>query len=117
MGNIDFKNQKCQSCEGLGNAFTQEEALKTLEQLPKWQLSKDSKSITRQYVVKNFMTAIGFLNTIAEIAEGDNHHPDLALSGYRNVTITLTTHALKGLSINDFIVAAKINELSVELKH
>ena len=62
-------------------------------------------------VCKHFLEAIRLINEIAEVAESEQHHPDLHLTGYRNVRIELTTHAIGGLSENDFIVAAKIDEL------
>jgi 4a-hydroxytetrahydrobiopterin dehydratase len=65
-------------------------------------------------VFRNFKAAVEFLNGVAELAERENHHPDLHLVGYRNLSIELTTHAIGGLSENDFILAAKIDELPVE---
>jgi 4a-hydroxytetrahydrobiopterin dehydratase len=62
------------------------------------------------------MEAPGFFNRIAEVAEEDGHHPDLHVEGYRNVSVELWTHAIGGLSENDFILAAKIDQLPVELK-
>lgn len=62
------------------------------------------------------MAGMRFFNKVAEIAEAEGHHPDLHIAGYRNVTIEIWTHAIDGLSENDFILAAKIDELPVELK-
>ena len=76
----------------------------------------DGKRIRKDWTVKNFMAAMDFLNLVAEVAEGDGHHPDLHLEGYRNVWIELWTHAIGGLSENDFILAAKIDQLPVELR-
>ena len=67
--------------------------------------------------MKNFTAAVRLINKIAEIAESENHHPDIHLTGYRKLRIELTTHALGGLTENDFIVAAKINVLPLELKN
>ena len=66
--------------------------------------------------VKNFMTGIDFFNRVAQVAEDEGHHPDLHLEGYRNVWIELYTHAIGGLSENDFILAAKIDRLGVALR-
>ena len=71
---------------------------------------------TGQWRVQNFVAAMEFLNLVGDLAEREGHHPDLHLTGYRNVTIELTTHAIAGLSENDFILAAKIDELPVRLK-
>jgi 4a-hydroxytetrahydrobiopterin dehydratase len=62
------------------------------------------------------MAGMHFFNKVAELAEEDGHHPDLHIEGYRNVSIELWTHAIGGLSENDFILAAKIGEVPVELK-
>jgi len=57
-----------------------------------------------------------FFNQVAEVAEADGHHPDLHIEGYRNASIALWTHAIGGLSENDFILAAKIDQIEIELK-
>ena len=62
------------------------------------------------------MAAVDLINRIAKIAESENHHPDLHVTSYRNLKIDLSTHALGGLTENDFILAAKINALPKELK-
>jgi len=103
--------KKCLPCEGIGQALNQTQAQTLLAQTPQWKLSDDGKLITREYIKKDFMDAVRFINDVARIAERENHHPDVHLTGYKNVRIALSTHALKGLSENDFIIAAKINEL------
>ena len=108
--------QHCQPCEGIGKAMTRDEAAGYLTKVPCWQISSDAKTISRSYLMKNFMSGVKLINLIAGIAEAENHHPDIHLSGYRNLRVDLSTHALKGLTENDFIVAAKINELPAELK-
>jgi 4a-hydroxytetrahydrobiopterin dehydratase len=84
--------------------------------LPEWSLAPDGKSIHRKWRVKDFLAAMDFFQQIAHVAEADDHHPDLHLTGYRNVMVELSTHAIGGLSENDFILAAKIDALPVELK-
>ena len=64
----------------------------------------------------NFVAGMRFFDEVAKVAEDDGHHPDLHIVGYRNVSIELWTHAIGGLSENDFILAAKIDQLPVELK-
>ncbi len=108
--------KKCQPCEGGVEPVSHEEAKRQIEKLPGWQLSADAKSIRKEWKLKDFMVAIDFFNAVAKIAETDQHHPDLHLSGYRNVAIELSTHAIKGLSENDFILAAKIDQVPVALK-
>ena len=112
----NLAQKKCQPCEGAGKPFTSEKAFVYLKGLPHWKLSENGKTIYREFVMKNFMAAINLINQIAKIAEAENHHPDIHLESYRKLKIELSTHAIGGLSENDFIEAAKINELPVELK-
>jgi 4a-hydroxytetrahydrobiopterin dehydratase len=93
-----------------------EEAERLLTDLPGWTLSDDGIRIRREWVVKNFMAAMDFFNRVAELAEDEGHHPDLHLVGYRNVAVELWTHAIGGLSENDFITAVKLDQIPVELK-
>ena len=115
--NTSLTQKKCQPCEGMGKPFDQTKAKEYLNQTPSWTLSQDGKSISRELIMKNFMAAVRFINKIAEIAEQENHHPDIHLVGYRKLRIDLSTHAIGGLSENDFILAAKVNELPAELKN
>jgi 4a-hydroxytetrahydrobiopterin dehydratase len=112
----ELKRKKCQPCEGGVPPVPHEEAVKLLRDLPGWKLSEDGIRIRREWVAKNFLAAMDFFNRVAELAEEEGHHPDLHLVGYRNATIELWTHAIGGLSENDFITAAKIDELPVESK-
>ena len=108
--------KKCKPCEGGVPPVAKEEAARLLSGLPGWTLTADGKAIRRTWKCKDFMAAIRFFNQVAEVAEREQHHPDLHLTGYRNVAVELWTHALGGLSENDFILAAKIDEVPVELK-
>lgn len=103
--------KKCQPCEGIGDPFDIDKATGQLKYVAGWQIDQDGKGISKQYTTKNFMAAINFIQKVAEIAETEDHHPDIHLTGYRKLRIDLSTHAIGGLSENDFIVAAKINEL------
>jgi 4a-hydroxytetrahydrobiopterin dehydratase len=108
--------KRCLPCEGGVAPATLEEARAQLEKLPGWKLSENGQRIRKDWTVKNFMAGMRFFNEVARVAEEDNHHPDIHLSGYRNVWIELWTHAIGGLSENDFILAAKIDQLPVEVK-
>mgnify|MGYP001251708108 CR=1 FL=1 len=108
--------KKCQPCEGIGEAYDKATAESKMEQITGWKIAEDGKSITREFITKNFVAAVTFIQKIADVAEAEDHHPDIHLTGYRKLRIDLSTHALGGLTENDFIVAAKINELPVELK-
>ncbi|PQO32573.1 4a-hydroxytetrahydrobiopterin dehydratase [Bremerella cremea] len=108
--------KKCKPCEGGVDPCTLNEATDQLVNLNGWYLTHDGQRIRKDWTVKNFMAGMNFFNKVAEIAEEDGHHPDLHIAGYRNVSIELWTHAIGGLSENDFILAAKIDAVPVELK-
>ena len=108
--------KKCLPCEGGVDPCTLEEAERQLKQLKGWYLTYDGKRIRKDWTVKNFMAGLDFFSRAAQVAEDDGHHPDLHIEGYRNVWIELWTHAIGGLSENDFILAAKIDRLPVELR-
>jgi len=113
----ELKKKKCQSCEGKNIPPMGADSAKTyLQDLPAWTLSDDAKSIRKLFLMKNFMAAVKFINEIAKVAEGEDHHPDIHLTGYRKLTIELSTHSIGGLSENDFILAAKIESLPKDLK-
>ena len=103
--------QKCEACEGGVIPLNKREADVLLKQVPEWEVTTDVKRINRHFIFKNFQEALDFVNKVGELAESEGHHPDIHLTNYKNVTINLTTHAIGGLSNNDFILAAKINEL------
>ena len=106
-------SKKCLPCEGGIDACTLDHSRKQLTLLPNWHLSEDGKWIHRKLVFKNFVQAVSCINKIADLAEAEAHHPDLHLTGYRNLDIALSTHAIDGLSENDFILASKIDALVV----
>jgi 4a-hydroxytetrahydrobiopterin dehydratase len=84
--------------------------------VPEWKLSADGKRISRSWRVRDFMTGLDFFRRIGDVAETEDHHPDLHLANYRDVTVELWTHAAGGLTENDFILAAKIDKLGVAEK-
>lgn len=79
--------------------------------MPGWQLAPDGAAIRRQVTCRDFADAVALIGRIAPIADAEDHHPDLHLTHYRRLTIELSTHAIKGLSENDFILAAKLDPL------
>jgi 4a-hydroxytetrahydrobiopterin dehydratase len=107
---------KCKPCEGGVDPCTLTEAEAQLGKLSGWYLTHNGQRIRKDWTVKHFTAGMDFFHKVAEVAEADGHHPDLHLEGYRNVSIELWTHAIGGLSENDFILAAKIDRLPVELK-
>lgn len=107
----DLSSKHCESCEGIGAALNSEQITNLLPQLAKgWEVSSDKLSIKRAFSFKNFHETMAFVNALAWFAHVENHHPDLEV-GYNYCHVTFTTHALKGLSHNDFICAAKIDTL------
>jgi 4a-hydroxytetrahydrobiopterin dehydratase len=112
----DLARKRCTPCEGGVPPLSQDQVTSLLAALPNWKLTDDGKRIRREWRVKNFATVLDFFNHVGAVAEDEGHHPDLHLVGYRNVAIEIWTHAICGLSENDFILAAKIEALPVELK-
>ena len=108
--------KKCLPCEGGVEPYSLDQSTRQLEQLDGWSLTRDGQRIRKDWTVKNFMAGIDFFQRAALLAEADGHHPDLHIEGYRNVSVELWTHAIGGLSENDFILAAKIDQLQIELK-
>jgi len=108
--------KKCKPCEGGVEPCTLDEAQRQLAGLTGWRLSRDGQRIRKDWKAKHFMAAMDFFNQVAQVAEDDGHHPDLHVEGYRNVSIELWTHAIGGLSENDFILAAKIDQLPIDLQ-
>ena len=107
----DLAKKKCVPCEAGAAPLTKEEAEKTLQQVKDWKLSGDAKHISREFAFANFLDAMAFANKITAVAEEEGHHPDLHIS-WGKVGVELSTHSIKGLSENDFILAAKIDEIS-----
>ncbi len=107
--------RKCKPCEGGVDACTSPEAEDQLAKLRGWHVTHEGQRIRKEWTVKHFMAGMDFFNKVAAVAEADGHHPDLHLAGYRNVSIELWTHAIGGLSENDFILAAKIDQIPVKL--
>lgn len=107
----DLQHKHCEACEGIGEALTPQQVAHLRPQLnAAWQIREDHRSIHRRYTFANFYETMGFVNAIAFIANQQNHHPDLEI-GYNYCNITFMTHALKGLSLNDFICGAKVDGL------
>jgi 4a-hydroxytetrahydrobiopterin dehydratase len=111
-----LRQKKCLPCEGGVEPYTAEQAREQLQRLEGWRLTENGQRIRKEWTVKNFLAGIAFFNKCAEVAEADGHHPDLHIEGYRNVAVELWTHAIGGLSENDFILAAKIDALPIDVK-
>jgi 4a-hydroxytetrahydrobiopterin dehydratase len=112
----ELTSKHCVACEGGIPPLAADEVRRYLEAVPDWKLASDGKRIRREWRVKDFLTVLDFFQRIGAIAEQEDHHPDLHVTGYRNVAVEISTHAVGGLTENDFILAAKIDRLPVELK-
>jgi len=102
-------NSKCVPCEGIGSALSREEVLPKMALVPKWKLSEDAKTMAREFETKDFVSALKVFEEIGKFAEAEGHHPDLHLTSYNKVNVELSTHALGGLTDNDFILGLKID--------
>ncbi len=106
----DLTQQKCVACEGGVTPFNAVEAEVLLKQIPGWELSSDGKTISKKYEWKDFLEALAFVNKVGALAQSEGHHPDIHIVDYKFVKLDLSTHAIGGLSQNDFILAAKIDK-------
>ena len=110
----DLLNKKCVPCEGGILPFDTSEIHKYQKKVDGWNVKKDEKTmyfLEKNFKVKNFTNSQNFINKVSKIAENENHHPDITF-GWGYAKITITTHAIEGLSENDFILAAKIDQIS-----
>ncbi|MBI4598275.1 MAG: 4a-hydroxytetrahydrobiopterin dehydratase [Candidatus Omnitrophica bacterium] len=102
--------RKCKPCEGGAAPLPENAARLLLADVQGWELV-DGTMIRKTIACNDFFHAVSVIQRIAPIAEAEDHHPDLHLTNYRKLTIELSTHAIGGLSENDFILAAKIDQL------
>lgn len=126
-----FTKKHCVPCKGSIPPLTHDEAQKYLKEVPGWELYEVAHfqkvaqpqlginnlaslrlGLEREFKFKNFKEAVAFVNKVAELAESEGHHPNIFLHSWNKVRLTLSTHAIGGLSENDFIMAAKVNGIS-----
>lgn len=105
---MDLVQKKCVPCEGGVPKLKPEEIQKFLQEISGWKL--DGEKIKKNFQFKNFLKAMEFVNQMAEVAEQEGHHPDFTVH-YNQVEVMIWTHAIGGLSENDFILAAKIDSI------
>ena len=109
----DLLKKKCQPCEGGVIPFNISEIHKYQKKVDGWDILKDKKEIfflNKKFNFKNFVESQKFINKIGEISEDEGHHPDISF-GWGYAEVKITTHSIEGLSENDFILAAKIDQL------
>jgi len=103
----DLSSKRCIPCEAGTPPLGAAAAAELGKRVPAWKI-EGAKKISRDFTFNDFREAMAFVNRVAEIAESEGHHPDIAVF-YNRVRLTLSTHAIHGLSENDFIVAAKVD--------
>jgi 4a-hydroxytetrahydrobiopterin dehydratase len=105
--------QTCIPCKGTAEILTADEIDALMPEVPEWTLHQRDgvEQIERVFTFRNFKRALAFTNKVGELAEEEGHHPAI-LTEWGKVTVTLWTHAINGLHQNDFILAAKIDELA-----
>jgi 4a-hydroxytetrahydrobiopterin dehydratase len=108
---MTLSEKKCVPCEGGVQPLSENEANNLIKSISGWSIVGEINSIKRKFKFKNFAEALEFTNKVGEIAEQEDHHPDIML-GWGYCDITLKTHSIDGLHENDFIVASKINGMS-----
>jgi len=108
--NDKLSDQKCLPCEGGSQPLKGERIEVLLAQVPGWRVDGSGKKIQRRFEFKGFYKTMAFINAMAWIANREGHHPDFE-AGYNFCLVNFTTHAIDGLSENDFICAAKLNAL------
>lgn len=104
---------KCIACEGGVPTLTADEVKKYVTEVQNWEVSHDGRFISKRFSFKGFYKTMAFVNAIAWIANQEGHHPDMEV-GYNYCLVKYTTHAVNGLTKNDFICAAKIDKLDAE---
>lgn len=104
----DLTARQCKPCEGGVLPLTANEVSTFLRQIDEWQLL--DKQISKTYAFKNYYQTMAFVNAVAWVSHREDHHPDMTV-GYNQCVVTYSTHAIDGLSENDFICAAKIDRL------
>jgi len=102
--------KSCKPCEGGVSPLQREQAEALVAQIPGWSINDECREISRDFRFKGFYKTMSFVNALAWIANQENHHPDFEV-GYSHCLVRFTTHAIDGLSENDFICAAKVNKL------
>src|SRR3990167_5749273 len=107
MATEPLAKRHCKSCEGGVEPLPLSAAQTLLADVPGWELINDGKALRRTVTCKDFLDAVSLIQQIAPVAEAEDHHPDLHLTGYRKLTVELSTHAIGGLPRNDSILPPK----------
>jgi 4a-hydroxytetrahydrobiopterin dehydratase len=111
---MELGKRKCVPCEGGATALGTSEIERMLSQLSGWRVEPESAELRKRFKFANFAETMVFVNRMAELAEAEGHHPDFQVR-FTILDVSLTTHAISGLSENDFILAAKIDQIPTVL--
>jgi 4a-hydroxytetrahydrobiopterin dehydratase len=111
MTQAELAKKRCVVCNADTPPIAPDDAQRLLMQVPGWSLQDGGKSIHMERRFANFMAVLEFLNKLAPIVEEEDHHPDIRIFSYRWLALDYSTHAIGGLTENDFIMAARVNEL------
>lgn len=106
----DLFNKHCVACEGGVDPMSKEEVERYLGIVEGWQL-EEKPEIAKNYRFRDFLEALNFVNAVGAIAEAEGHHPDIYLHDWNQVELRLSTHAIRGLHLNDFVLASKVDAL------
>jgi len=112
MNIIELATRHCQPRKGKEHALDAAQVSRLLQQLPGWQLRDDGMAVTKDFSFTDFHHTLGFINAVGFMANHEDHHPDLE-AGYGHCRVSWSTHDVGGLSLNDFICAARIEALLV----
>jgi 4a-hydroxytetrahydrobiopterin dehydratase len=110
MNRNDLSNQHCQPRKGKEHAIAPHQVQELLAQLPGWELANDGKAIVKDFRFEDFHRTLGFINAVGFMANREDHHPDLK-AGYGHCQVLWSTHDVGGLSLNDFVCAARVEAL------
>ena len=108
---MELLSKKCAPCDGGTPPMSIGEAQKYMAEVMGWNLI-DNKKITKEFKFKDFKEVMVFVNKVADLAENQGHHPDIFIHGWNKARLELSTHAIGGLSENDFIMAAKVDDIN-----
>ena len=112
MTNSSLSQLKCEACSGNTPKLNETEIIGNLRKINNWKVNDQQEMIFKKFKFKTFKKALNFANSVGKIAEIENHHPDISL-GWGYCLIMIHTHAINGLSINDFILASKIDLIEI----
>ncbi len=110
MSLTELARQHCRPRKGKDDALEPNQITRYCEQLPGWQVSADGKAIVKDFRFENFHHTLGFINAVGFMANHEDHHPDIE-AGYGHCQLLWSTHDVGGLSLNDFICAARVEAL------